>query len=752
MVGGINRKRIDARKGKNHFFSQRPKWPPRRSEENRIYMSSRRRNYSRNALLRGLKRAGLRQGDTVLFHVSSLVLGSVECGCSIREVCESCYSAMREVIGPEGTMLLPAFSFSFCRNEDFDVQSTPSVQGAWSSSLEFIEYFRLLPGVVRSADPIFSVAGLGARAEELLTRLPNSSFGTDCLYERLMKSEGKICGIDVGLSESPFVHYVEEALGVPFRYKKLFTGRIVQNGKKSKHGWIASVPMQATNGLPDGTRLEKIARSEGCCCVAQVGLGEVVSIDCRTFYELISREIARDPWVTARGPAGDPVELENARSNRKEAHIQLPENASMEELISALWRLPRDIVSDGYDAALRALSAQVPMAVHEYPTGTECWTWLVPEKWTCQEGWLETLDGRRLFSYEESPLHVVSYSLPIEREVSREELFNHLHVHPVLPDAVPFVFKYYERDWGFCCSQRLKDSLRDDRYRVVIRSDFSYGTLKVGEVLVPGKSSETFVLCAHLCHPAMVNDDLSGVVVGLKVMEELRKRRNLRYTYSFLIVPETIGSVAYLSHHQELIPNMIGGLFLEMLGLENPHALQLSFAGDTEVDRCLIQALKEFDPHGWTGLFRSVVGNDERQFNAPGVRVPMLSLSRVLPARPGTWPYYREYHSSQDTPELASLARLAESRDLILKMIDTVERNQVPVNRFQGEIFCSRYGLNIDAYANPEGNRTLFDIIFLIDGTKSVAEIARICGVSIESAHRVVEELRNLGLVEYAGI
>ena len=196
----------------------------------------------------------------------------------------------------------------------------------------------------------------------------------------------------------------------------------------------------------------------------------------------------------------------------------------MEELISALWRLPRDIVSDGYDTALHALSTQVPMTVHEYPTGTECWTWLVPEKWTCQEAWLETLDGRRLFSYEDNPLHVVSYSLPVDREVSREELFEHLHVHPGLPDAIPFVFKYYERDWGLCCSRKLKDSLRDDRYRVVIRSEFSYGTLKVGEVIVPGKSAETFVLCAHLCHPAMVNDDLSGVVVGLKVMQELLKR------------------------------------------------------------------------------------------------------------------------------------------------------------------------------------------------------------------------------------
>ncbi len=304
------------------------------------------------------------------------------------------------------------------------------------------------------------------------------------------------------------------------------------------------------------------------CCRCWVGRNCLYRL--QSFYELISAKspMIRGLLLADRLPTRSNSRILGPAENK--LSIQLPENASMEELISALWRLPRDIVSDGYDIALRALSTQVPMTVHEYPTGTECWTWLVPEKWTCQEAWLETLDGRRLFSYADNPLHVVSYSLPVDREVSREELFEHLHVHPELPDAIPFVFKYYERDWGLCCSKKLKESLRDDRYRVVIRSDFSYGTLKVGEVIVPGKSSETFVLCAHLCHPAMVNDDLSGVVVGLKVMQELLKRRDLRYTYRFLILPETIGSVAYLSHHEELIPKMIGGLFLEMLGLKYP--------------------------------------------------------------------------------------------------------------------------------------------------------------------------------------
>ena len=420
----------------------------------------------------------------------------------------------------------------------------------------------------------------------------------------------------------------------------------------------------------------------------------------------------------------------------------------MGEMLNGLWRIPRDLISDGYDQALDALSRQLPMTIHEYPTGARCWTWIVPEKWTCHEAYLETIAGKRLFSYQDHPLHVVSYSLPFEGEVTREELFQHLHVHPTLPEAIPAIFKYYERDWGLCLSQRMKESLRDPRYRVVIRSSFRYGALKVGEVIVPGESQESFVLCAHLCHPAMANDDLAGVVVGMEVMRALMKRRP-RYTYRFLIVPETIGSVAYLSHHEELIPKFKGGLFLEMLGLDQPHGLQLSLEGNTEVDRCLTLALNEQDPHGWTGAFRTIIQNDERQFNAPGVRVPMLSLSRVFPPSDSRWPY-PEYHSSFDTPRIVSVERLQESRDLVLHMIDVWEANTVPTNQFKGEIFCSRYGVNVEWLEDREGNKHLRDVMYLIDGTRSLAHIAQRCGLPFHRVKETVESFRRHGLVRYA--
>ncbi len=421
----------------------------------------------------------------------------------------------------------------------------------------------------------------------------------------------------------------------------------------------------------------------------------------------------------------------------------------MEQIVDGLWAIPRDILSNGFDAALAALAKQVPMTIHEYPTGTQCWTWIIPEKWTCHEAWLETLDGRRLFSYADHPLHVVSYSLPFEGVVTREELLGHLHVSARLKDAIPFIFKYYERDWGLCCSQEQRDALTDEKYRVVIRTSFSYANLKLGEIVIPGASEESIVLTSHLCHPHMVNDDMTGVAVMIDVARALLAKKDLRYTYRLLIVPETIGTVAYLAHHAALIPKMKGGLFLEMLGKSHPFSLQSSLTGKEEVDLCFEAALRERDPEGWVGPYRMVIGNDERQFNGPGVRVPYPSLSRVLPGTHPDHPY-REYHTSHDNPSIISAENLRASRDMVLRMLEILEQNRTPVNLFQGEVFCARYGIFRNWYTDREAHRALFSTMHLIDGTRSLVEIAREADVAFVEVHRAVRELEQHGLVKFA--
>ena len=578
-------------------------------------------------LIRSLELSGLGTGDTVLVQLS-LPPAERDAGRDDAS-CHQIFLALVEIIGPSGTLIVPSFTLSFERHEVFDKASSPAVAGIWSESVAFLELVRNHAGAVRSDDPLSSVVGIGPAAEELLSDLPNSSVGRNSLMDRLRERSAKLCMVGVALEQAVLFEFAEDAASASWRFKKLFTGRIRRNEANQRQGWIASVVNTDLAEKASEVRVRVASRCEAKLNLKKDEDYPVIVADFRDLLAVLECELAEE--VKAFGPG--PQKATNDRVS-----VELPPSASMSETIAALWRLPRDIVSDGYDSALQALATQVPMLIHEYPTGTECWSWLIPEKWTCRDARLETIDGHVLFSYLDNPLHAVSYSLPFDAVISREELFEHLHTHPRLDDAIPFIFKYYERDWGLCCSKKLADSLKDEKYRVVIDSEFSFGSLKVGECVVHGASEQTFVLCAHLCHPAMVNDDLSGVVVGVQVMQELLKRQDLRYTYRFLILPETIGSVAYLSHNMNLVSNMVGGLFLEMLGLDNPHALQLSFDGSTEMDRCLSQVLTESTADAWIGAFRTVVGNDERQFNGPGVRVPMLSLSRVLRERNEGWP------------------------------------------------------------------------------------------------------------------
>lgn len=386
----------------------------------------------------------------------------------------------------------------------------------------------------------------------------------------------------------------------------------------------------------------------------------------------------------------------------------------MIKIIEDLWLKRRDIVSDGFDESLEYLSKIIPLKIHKVPSGTKCWTWTVPEKWTVKEAYIEDTGGRRLLDLKDHPLHVISYSLPVDEVVSRETLMKHLFTNPQMPDSIPFEYKYYQRDWGFCVQHnRLKD-YTSAKYKVYIDSRFENGSLKVGECTVKGRSSETVVLVAHLCHPAMVNDDLTGVSVLVDLAKEISKRNNY-YTYKFLLLPETIGSIAYLSQNEDVIKNLEYGIFLEMLGNDNVHALQRSLQGSTRLDRIARYVMKRRLSSFREGPFRKIVGNDELVFNGPGVNVPMISLSRYP---------YPEYHTSDDCLQIISKERLAESRGIVMEILEILDSDYAPKRKFKGPVFLSGYGLWVDWRVNKALNENIEDIMLRMEGDKTLFDIA----------------------------
>jgi len=408
----------------------------------------------------------------------------------------------------------------------------------------------------------------------------------------------------------------------------------------------------------------------------------------------------------------------------------------MMKLIEDLWMKNRSLVNDGYDEALHYIGDIIDLKIHEIPSGTECWTWVVPEKWVINEAYI-MCGERKIIDFKEHPLHVLSYSLPVDKEVSKEELLKHLHWREDRPNAIPFEFKYYERDWGFCIQHSRLKELTEDKYKVFIDSKFEKGTLKVGDFTIKGETDETVVLIAHLCHPAQVNDDLAGVAVLVDIAEEMSRRRH-HYTYKFLLVPETIGSVAYLSQNEDIIPGLKYGIFLEMPGNDNIHALQLTRQGNTRLDRLARYMMKKNLSDFREGAFRQVVGNDEMVFNGPGVDVPMISISRYP---------YPEYHTSDDNPGIITEERLVETKELILKTINILDRDYIPQRTFKGPVFLSRYGLWVDWRVDPELNNNLELIMLSLEGDESIFDIAEKLDMDFDVVYDYVNKFLDKGLV-----
>jgi aminopeptidase-like protein/aminoglycoside N3'-acetyltransferase len=697
-------------------------------------------DYSKEDLVGCFRKAGLTAGQTVLSHSNIGFFGIPAEGNNRKTADRIVLEAFREVLGDSGTLVVPSFSYSFCKGEVFDPDSTPSSCGAWS------EYVRTLPNAHRSLDPIFSVAAIGCLSEHLTRDVSQECFGPNSFWERFIKADGIICNLNVWVI-STFVHYIEKKLQVPYRYDKIFPG-VFNVGRCARPGAAVFFCQDASNldTRAAAELFDELALNRKMAVKIPVGRGYITAMAARDVERLIMETLVTQPFFLTE--AGREHRVPELLIPSSLTDVSLAPNATMLEIVEKICPLARDIISDGYDSALAALSRQIPMRVHEYPTGTSCFSWIIPEKWTCHEGWLETLSGKRLLDYRENPLHVMSYSDPFDGELSREELLEHLEVHPRIPSAVPFSYSYFHRKWGLCCSRELRNSLKEEKYRVCIKSARSFGTLKVGEVMVRGERDSGFVLCAHLDHPGQANDGLSGVAVGIEVMRRLLAGPRPRHTIRFLIMSETFGSLAWLSNHRDLIPGLHAGIFLNMLGLEYPHALQFSHKKDSAWDRIAQEVVQSVDAGSWTQDFLKLVTNDNLQFNAPGIRIPMLSLSRIKKDC-GTgegWPF-AEYHTDLDNAASVSTSSMNESVEMVLSILDHWDRQTVPIPLYQAEPCLTRFGVSFDFASNPKLATLLFDVIYAIDGQLSVVEIAKATGMSMALLEEVLNQLAASGLV-----
>lgn len=417
----------------------------------------------------------------------------------------------------------------------------------------------------------------------------------------------------------------------------------------------------------------------------------------------------------------------------------------MYELAKQLFPICRSITGDGVRKTLDLLKKELSeLQIYEVPTGTEVFDWVVPKEWNIRDAYIQNSKGDRIIDFQENNLHVMGYSLPMDCEMTLKELKEIIYTQPDQPDVIPYVTSYYKEQSGFCMSENQKNALPEDTYHCVIDSELKSGSLTYGEIILGGETEKEILLSTYICHPSMANNEVSGPVVTLELAKWLKSLQKKRYTYRVIFVPETIGAITYLSKNLEMMKkNTVAGFVLSCVGDDRTYSMVETKYGNTLTDKLLKNVLRYHYPNFklYDFLHR---GSDERQYNAPGVELPVCAVCR------SKYEEYPEYHTSADDMSVISEKGLEGTVSLMKKCIFALENN---------------YYYKLNCYCEPQlGKRGLYsttsrkgaqasvryiqDFMEYADGRNDLIDISNIIGVSIEELLPVISSLEKNGLLK----
>jgi aminopeptidase-like protein len=419
---------------------------------------------------------------------------------------------------------------------------------------------------------------------------------------------------------------------------------------------------------------------------------------------------------------------------------------AMMQFVTELFPICRSLTGNGVRQTLDIVRRHIPaLQVHEVPTGTQIFDWLVPQEWNVRDAYIKNSRGDRLVDFRQSNLHVMGYSVPVHEKMSMKELRPKLHTLPLQPDLIPFRTAYFRRDWSFSLTQNQLARMPDDgEYEVCIDSTLADGHLTYGEYYLPGESQEEVLVSTHVCHPSLANDNLSGIAIATALAQALAIGPR-RYSYRFLFVPAQVGSIAWLARNERIVPLIKHGLVLVAIGDEGKSTYKKSRSGGAEIDRAVLNVLEhsgqpfdvlDFWPHG----------NDERQYSSPAFKLPVGALMRTPCGR------FPEYHTSADSLDFVKPAALADSLGKCRSIVSVLEGNRRYLNlNPKGEPQLGRRGLyRTIGDATGGGKVKEMPILWVLnfsDGEHSLLDIAERAKLPFVDVRSAADALLECGLL-----
>ena len=398
-------------------------------------------------------------------------------------------------------------------------------------------------------------------------------------------------------------------------------------------------------------------------------------------------------------------------------------------LITKLYPICRSITGNGVRQTLRTIQEHIPLTIHEVPSGTKVFDWTVPKEWNIRDAFIKDSRSEKIVDFASSNLHVVGYSIPFSGKVSFEDLKHHLFTLPDHPDWIPYRTSYYTETWGFCLSHRLLLEMRDEEYEVCIDSSLQDGHLTYGEYYLSGQSAEEVLLSCHICHPSLGNDNLSGIALMTALAKHLNQKVR-RYSYRFLFIPGTIGSITWLALNEARVSSIKHGVVVAGVGDKGGFTYKKSRRGDAEIDRVFGYVLRTAAEDSKIIDFRPY-GYDERQFCSPGFNLPVGCVMRT------PFGQYPEYHTSADNLDFISMEALSDSFEKCATALDIIDDNGVYSNQNpKCEPQLGKRGLyqSLGGKTQTQVNEmAILWVLNLSDGTHSLLDIAEKSGYSFES-------------------